>query len=108
MSDSKSSTSSNFILFMLLAFGVVAANAYFFGNRQPPEKPKAAAKAEAGKQEGEAKKPEPGKEDGAAAKKAAEAEKPAEKPGRATRAEAAGRSRESRPRPRPRPDPSPR
>ena len=71
MSDSKSSTSSNFILFMLLAFGVVMANAYFFGNRQPPEKPKAAAKAEAGKPAGEAKKSEPGKEDGAAAKKAA-------------------------------------
>jgi YidC/Oxa1 family membrane protein insertase len=79
MSDSKSSTSSNFILFMLLAFGVVVANGYLFGQRKPAEKPKAVAQAEPGKAEGEAKKPEPAKE-AAKAEKAPEPDKSAEQP----------------------------
>ena len=47
---------------MLLAFGVVMANTYSSATAQPPEQPKAAAKADADKQDAEAKKAEPGKE----------------------------------------------
>ncbi|MBN1911932.1 MAG: hypothetical protein JW818_19580, partial [Pirellulales bacterium] len=80
MSDSKSSMSSNFVLFMLLAFGVVMANHWLFAPRQPPAKPKAVAKKTEHKEEAKEKKAEAGKEEGPAAKEAAPAEKAAEEP----------------------------